>query len=141
MESEKEVFRKYIKNKGLKLTPERITILNEVFSTHDHFDVEELYGRIGAKRESVSRTTIYRTLPLLLDCGLISEAIRCKGRVYYEHIYGHRHHSHLVCIKCGKIIEFEDDQIEKEKERICKKYNFKTTEYRFGIRGYCEDCQ
>lgn len=141
MESEKEIFKKYIKEKGLKFTPEREVILDEVFSTHDHFDVEKLYERISSKRERISRATIYRTLPLLLDCGLISEAVRCKDRIYYEHTYGHKHHSHLVCIKCGKIIEFEDDKIEQEKERICKKYGFKPTEYRFGIKGYCKDCR
>jgi Fur family transcriptional regulator, ferric uptake regulator len=141
MESEKEVFGKYIKDKGLKLTPERRIILDEVFSTHEHFDVEMLFERLNAKGERISRATIYRTLPLLLDSKLICEAIRCKDRVYYEHIYGHKHHSHLVCIKCGKVIEFEDDKIEEEKNRICKKYNFKPIEYRFGVRGYCKDCQ
>jgi len=141
MKTGKEIFREYVKARGLKFTPERQIILEEIFSTHDHFDVENLYDRIKEKGERISRTTVYRTLPLLLDCGLIAEAIRCRDRVFYEHIYGHKHHSHLVCIKCGKIIEFEDDEIEKEKNRICKKYHFKPVEYRFGIRGYCEDCQ
>jgi Fur family ferric uptake transcriptional regulator len=141
MNSEKEVFKKYIKSRGLKFTPERQIILEEVFSMHEHFDVEKLHKRLDAKGSRISRATIYRTLPLFLDCGLISEAVRCKDRVYYEHVFGHKHHSHLVCINCGKVIEFEDDRIEEEKERICKKYNFKPAEYRFGIKGYCKDCQ
>lgn len=141
MKAEKEIFKKYIKKRDLKWTPERKAILEEVFSTHEHFDVEELHKRMNSRGEKISRTTIYRTIPLLLDCGLIAEALRCKDRVYYEHVYGHRHHSHMVCIKCGKVIEFEDGKIEKEKERICDKYNFEPVEYRFGIRGYCKDCK
>lgn len=141
MKTEREIFKKYIREKGLNLTPERKAILNEVFSMHEHFDVEKLYRKLDSEGNRISRATIYRTLPMLLDCGLISEAVRCKDRVYYEHVYGHKHHSHMVCIKCGKVIEFEDEKIEEEKNKICEKYNFKPTEYRFGIRGYCEDCQ
>jgi Fur family ferric uptake transcriptional regulator len=141
MESEKEVFRKYLRGKGLRLTAERKEILQEIFSTHEHFDVEDLYDRLKQKSMNISRSTIYRAIPLLLDSGLIIEAMRCREHIYYEHIYGHKHHFHLVCIKCGKIIEFKDEVIKKEKEKICNKYNFKPTEYRFGIKGYCEDCQ
>lgn len=141
MKSEEEVFREYLNKKGLKFTSERKKILKEVFSSHEHFDVEGLYAKLKQKDADVSRSTIYRTIPLLLESGLVREATRCKEHTYYEHIYGHRHHSHLVCIECGKVIEFEDDKIREEKERICEKYNFESVEFRFGIRGYCNECQ
>ena len=141
MKTEKDIFRDYLNKRGLKFTHERELILKEVFARHEHFDVEALFQRLYQKDKRISRATIYRALPLLIDSGLISEAMRCKDRIYYEHIYGHKHHSHMLCIKCGKIIEFSDDKIEKLKGEICKKYGFKPVEYRFGIKGYCKDCQ
>ncbi len=141
METERVIFRNYLNKKGLKFTHERELIIEEVFARHEHFDVESLFQRLYQKKEHISRATIYRTLPLLIDSMLVSEAMRCQDRIYYEHTYGHKHHDHMVCIKCGKIIEFSDDRIEKLKEEICKKYGFKPLEHRFGIKGYCKDCQ
>ncbi len=140
MEKEKEIFKKYLVDKGLKFTPERVRILEEVFSRHDHFDVEDLFQSFHDRGENISRATIYRTLPLMVESGLVQEAMRCGERICYEHIYGHRSHGHLVCVNCGKIIEFENDELEKIKKKVCGKYDFKPTEFRFGIKGYCKDC-
>ena len=141
MKTEKNIFSNYLNRNGLKFTPERKLILEEVFTRHEHFDVEALFQRLYKKNKRISRATIYRALPLLIDSGLISEAMRCKDRIYYEHIYGHKHHDHMLCIKCGKLIEFRNDRIEKFKEEVCEKYGFKPLESRFGIKGYCKDCQ
>lgn len=141
MENEIEVFRNYIKENGLKFTPERKAILEEVFETHEHFDAESLYRKLKNKDKDISIATIYRTLPLLIESGLVSEAMRCGDRIYYEHTFGHKPHAHMVCIKCGKIIEFQDDRIEKIKREICEKYDFKPEEFRFGIKGICKDCR
>jgi Fur family ferric uptake transcriptional regulator len=141
MEKEKDIFRRYLIGKGLKFTPEREFILEEVFSRHDHFDAEDLFQVFRGRGEDVSRATIYRTLPLLVDSGLVCEAMRCGERVCYEHIYGHRSHGHMICIECGKIIEFENKELEKIKKKVCKKYDFKPVEFRFGIKGYCKNCQ
>ncbi len=140
MEKEKEIFKKYLFDKGLKLTPERELILKEVFSRHDHFDAETLFRDFYEKGENVSRATIYRTLPLLVESGLVQEAMRCGERVCYEHIYGHKSHGHLVCVKCGRIIEFENDELEEIKKEVCGRYGFKPTEFRFAVKGYCKDC-
>ena len=94
-------FRAYLKNKGLKFTPEREEILETVFSIHKHFDVEELYDILRGRSKNISRATIYRTLPLLIESHLIQETLHCTGNTKYEHVYGHEHHDHLVCIKCG----------------------------------------
>ncbi len=141
MKKEKEIFKRYLIKKGLKFTPERELILKEVFSRHDHFDAEALFQVFRGRGEDVSRATIYRTLPLLVDSGLVQEAMRCGERVCYEHIYGHKSHGHMICIKCGKIIEFENKELEKIKKKMCGKYGFKPIEFRFGIRGYCKSCQ
>lgn len=137
----KDRFRDHLKKKGLKFTPERELILKEVFSCHKHFDVEELFLRLRSKNRAISRATIYRLLPLLIDSGLIREALRCPDRVYYEHVFGHPHHDHLLCIKCGRAIEFRDERIEKLQSEVCKKYGFEPIEHRLGIKGHCRRCQ
>jgi Fur family ferric uptake transcriptional regulator len=141
MKKEEEIFKKYLVKKGLKLTSEREKILKEVFSRHDHFDAEDLLQAFHDRGENISRATIYRALPLLVESGLVQEAMRCGETVKYEHIYGHRSHGHLVCVKCGKIIEFENKKLEEIKKKICEEYGFKSTECRFGIKGVCRDCQ
>jgi len=140
MAKEKRIFKEYLAKKGLKLTSERERILEEVFSRHDHFDTETLFQVFHERGEDISRATIYRTMPLLVESGLVQEAMRCGERVQYEHIYGHKSHGHLVCVKCGKIMEFESNELEKIKERVCKEHGFKPIEFRFGIKGYCRNC-
>ena len=135
------IFRNYLKERGLKFTPERQLILKTVFSLHQHFDIDQLWERLHRKDRRLSRATIYRTLPLLIDSGLIQETFRCQEKVSYEHTFGHKHHDHMLCLKCGKVIEFRDERIEKLQEAVCKKYGFKVIQHRLGIRGYCEKCQ
>lgn len=133
-------FRAYIKAQGLRKTPERETIIEEIFSIHDHFDVDELFLRLRNKRKRVSKASLYRTIPLLIESGLIKEVYFEDGHLHYEHIYGHKDHSHLRCNRCGRIIEFDDDEIGTLQKRIGKKYNFAVTAHRFELIGYCPQC-
>lgn len=137
----RDKFKNYLVKKGLKFTPERETILEDVFTFHNHFDIDQLYEKIHKRDKSLSRATIYRTIPHLVNCGLIREVLRCQNRAQYEHTFGHEHHDHLVCIKCGNVIEFNEKRIEKLQDEICKKYDFTPVEHRLGIRGYCKKCQ
>lgn len=139
-EVEKE-FRNFLKAEGMKFTPERKIVLQEVFLMHRHFDTEELFQVLYKKRKRVSRASVYRILPLLVKAGLIAETLRCLGRTSYEHIFGHSHHDHMICVNCGKVIEFKDDKIEELQDRICRKYDFKASEHRLGIKGYCRRCR
>jgi Fur family ferric uptake transcriptional regulator len=141
MKKEKDIFKKYLSERGLRFTPERERILEEAFLRHDHFDAEALFRVFYERGEDISRATIYRTLPLLVESGLVQEAMRCGERVCYEHIYGHRSHGHMICVKCGKIIEFENAGLEKIKKSVCEEYSFKPEEFRFGIKGYCKNCK
>jgi Fur family ferric uptake transcriptional regulator len=133
-------FRGYTKGKGLRNTPERETIIEEIFSVHDHFDVDELFLRLRNKNKRVSKASLYRTIPLLIESGLIKEVYFEDGRFYYEHIYGHEHHCHLRCTRCGRIIEFADDEIEAIQRQIGKRYDFVITDHRFELLGYCPQC-
>ncbi len=133
-------FRAYIKAEGLRKTPERETIIEEIFSIHDHFDVDELFLRLRNKRKRVSKASLYRTIPLLIKSGLVKEVYFEDGHLHYEHVYGHKDHSHLRCNRCGRIIEFEDDEIGTLQKRIGKKYNFGVMVHRFELIGYCPEC-
>ena len=141
MNTEKDIFKEYLREKELKFTPERDAILEEVFEKHEHFDVEKLYQRLNSKGKHISRATIYRTIPILIDSGLIGEAMKHKNRIYYEHTYGHKPHEHMVCTNCGKIIEFNDKRVKKIIEEITKDHDFKSNEYKFEIKGFCKGCQ
>ncbi len=133
-------FKSYLKSKELKFTPERQAILKEILFFHKHFNVDELYERLHRHTKNISRATIYRTLPLLIESGLVEETFHCQDKSSYEHIFGHKHHDHILCIECGKIIEFREEGIEKLQEMVCKKYDFHSIEHRLGIKGYCKEC-
>jgi len=133
-------FREYIKEKGLRNTPEREMIIQEIFSLHDHFDADELFLRLRNQKMIVSKASIYRTLPLLIESELIKEVYFENGHLHYEHIYGHKHHCHLRCICCGRILEVGDDKLVKIRNQIGQKYGFVITSHRFELLGYCSQC-
>ncbi len=140
MNEAEKVFRDYVQSKGLKFTPERQAILNHVFECQRHFEAEELLIDMRKNNKRVSKATIYRTLALLVNSGILREVIFGEKHAHYEHVYGHEHHEHLVCIGCGKIIEFTDERIEKFQEEVCVENKFKADSHKFQIMGYCEDC-
>jgi len=133
-------FEEFLKLKELKYTSERKLIVKTILSFRKHFNVEELFEKLRKEGNYVSWATIYRTIPLLLKSGLITETLRCQGKTSYENIFNKKHHDHLVCISCGKIIEFYNEKIEKLQEEVCRQHNFVPIEHRLGIKGYCEDC-
>jgi len=133
-------FKEFLRSKELKYTSERKLIIKTIFSFNKHFDIEELFERLRKQGNNVSRATIYRTIPLLVQSGLITETLHCQDKTSYENIFNKKHHDHLVCINCGKIIEFYNEKIEKLQEEVCRQHNFVPIEHRLGIKGYCEDC-
>ncbi len=141
MKSEIEVLRDYLREQGLRRTPEREEVLQEVFEIHDHFDVDGLYLRLRAKGSKVSKASIYRALPIFMACGLIREVDFRDGHWHYEHIYGHAHHSHLRCLGCGKILEFEEPSLKLLEERLAQIYGYVITGHQFQVQGYCATCQ
>ena len=141
MATANRIFRDYLKSKGLRSTPERYVVLEGVLSINKHFDAEELYEELRVKGKHVSRASVYRTLPLLIESGLLRESLRSESRVRYEYLFGHDHHDHLICIKCGNVIEFRDERIERFQEAVCEKYEFTSIDHELGIMGYCKRCR
>lgn len=141
MKDEEKKFREYLRLKGLKFTPQRELILREAFSTHDHFEVDDLFVKLYRKNTGISRATVYRTLNLLVQGGLLRQVISGERHSHYEHTLGHRHHDHLVCLGCGRVIEFSNGRIEGLQDEVCKKQNFEPRSHRLQIDGFCQDCQ
>ena len=129
---------KYMLGHNLRWTPQREIILQGVLETNNHFEAEALYHRLRRQGKGVSRATVYRMLPLLQKSGLIREAFRCGSRARYERVA--RRHDHIVCVLCGKTIEFADRTLQRLREKAAKRHGFKLVEHSVSIRGICKDC-
>ncbi len=141
MSSEIEVFREFVRKKGLRHTPEREQVIRMIFATHDHFDVDELHSRLQRGNEKISKATIYRTIPLLIESGLLQVAYVEDGRVHYEHIYGHERHCHLRCLGCGGLVEFAEQSMGERARAVAERYDFLLTGHRVEVYGYCPKCR
>lgn len=139
--AEEVIFREFMVRRGLKFTTERQLILKEVFSIHEHFEADDIADGLKREGERVSRASIYRTLPLLVESGLLREVHSSEKHSHYEHVFGHKHHDHLICTKCGRTIEFSDDRIEGLQNRVCEKHGFLATAHSLEIIGVCAECQ
>ncbi|MDO9577678.1 MAG: Fur family transcriptional regulator [Candidatus Cloacimonadales bacterium] len=140
MEEHKQLFSDFLKTKGLKLTGPRQIILNTIFTYHRHFNVDALYDVIRKDHQNVSRATIYRTMPLLVESGLIKQSLRCQSKDHYEHIHGHDDHLHFLCIKCGNIIEVKSKVIDETLVQLAEEKKFILNDYNLGAKGVCEAC-
>ncbi|OGL48125.1 MAG: hypothetical protein A2161_02690 [Candidatus Schekmanbacteria bacterium RBG_13_48_7] len=135
-----EIFRSFLRKKGLRFTPEREAIINQIYADESHFDVDEIYLKLRQRQLKISKASIYRLIPLLLECKLIRGSFTEDGHQHYEHLYGHNHHDHLRCLGCGKIIEFMDKTIEKTQEKVGVQYGFTIIDHSMEIIGYCKRC-
>ncbi len=141
MKKATENFTKYLKARKLKFTKERKAVLQQMFLHRGHLEVEDLLYSLRRKKKSVSRATVYRTLELLVDSGIVRQVDLGHGHSHYELVLGHAHHEHMICLKCGKVIEFSDKTIERALIKLCKKNGFEHTSHRFQIFGYCDECK
>ena len=133
-------FKEYLKKEKLKFTKEREIILSEVLKRRDHFDADELTSDLRKDGFKVSRATVYRTLDILYEIGVVHKATLGHKHNHYENMVGRKHHDHLVCLHCDKVIEFVDDDIERKQEEVCKKLGFVMKRHSLQIFGYCSHC-
>lgn len=139
MEERMNQLQSYLMQKGLKQTRQREVIASTFFKTKKHIRIEELLQEVRKVEPSIGYVTVYRTLLLLKDCGLAHQRHFGEGQSLFEN--AGEHHDHMICIKCGKIVEFEDDRIEVLQEETCKKFNFRMVSHRHEIYGACSSCQ
>ncbi|MCS6875788.1 MAG: transcriptional repressor [Aquificaceae bacterium] len=137
----KSRFEQFLKQKGYKITKGRFEIVDKIASYGKHFEIEELVRWIANQNKTVaSRSTVYRTVRLLQDFGAIREVIKLGNRTIYEFVAGKPHHEHLICVECGKIIEFYKDEIEELQDKVCEEHSFTPLNHRLEIFGICKDC-
>jgi len=133
-------FSEFLARNRLRLTQERRTILDEMLQIHGHFDADSLLVHFRRKGRTVSRATLYRTLARLVEAGLVHKIEMAEGQAQYEVIFGRHHHDHMICLECGRIVEFESRDIERLQEEICHRKGFRMTGHMHQIRGRCAPC-
>ena len=134
-------FSDFLISRGKRVTEQRRQIVLQVFSHHDHFDVDELLDHLKpllAKRK-VSRPTVYRTLAELVEAGMLRK-MTLDGRSVYEHDYGYPNHDHLYCQQCNRLIEFHSRQLEQIRDAVAREYRFEVSGHRMFITGVCAEC-
>ena len=138
----KREFERFLKSKGNKITKSRFDIIDMIASYGTHFEIEDLVRWISSQNKNIaSRSTIYRTVKLLQDFGAVREVIKLNNRTIYEFVVGKQHHEHLICINCGKIIEFYKQEIETLQDQVCKEHGFTPVNHRLEIFGICSECK
>ncbi len=136
----KRRFMDFLAKKNLRITSQRQAIVDTVFSTDKHFTAEQLLEWSRLKDKSVSRATVYRTLPLLTESGLVHEMDFGKDYKFYDPNYAdHPNHNHLICQDCEKIVEFESDKIEEIESQISHKLGFSMKSQRLQISASCDE--
>ncbi|MDO4942065.1 MAG: Fur family transcriptional regulator [Lachnospiraceae bacterium] len=141
-----EHFKELLKSKGLKMTTQRALILESLSECPKmHLTAEEIYEIVCKKQPEIGIATVYRTLKLLTELGLIDTLDLDDGFVRYELAGsgedGHHHHHHLICISCGKVLEFKEDLMETLEGKIEMTTGFKIYDHEVKMYGYCKECK
>jgi Fur family ferric uptake transcriptional regulator len=138
---ERDIFRKYLERRGLKLTAERQAVFDELFARHEHLEADEILVRLRGKGKKISRATIYRTLELLFDSGIVGRVRTGETGYRYERLRAGEHHDHLICNECGRVIEFFEPRIESLQDEVCERYGFLSISHSHQMRGICRQCR
>ena len=137
---EKEQFLRFLRGRGHRVTSERLALFDEIFSQHGHIDAEELLAGAKARGLKISRATVYRNLDLLVECGLARKQRLGRNRFLYEHLHGGQQHDHLVCSRCGRVVEFMSAGIAALQGEFCRAHGFVPTRFSLQITGLCNRC-
>ena len=140
MEKIKAKFKKYLQQKGLKLTRQRLDILNAFAESGKHLSVDELYDLIRERGLEAGRATVFRTLKLLDEADIAEKVDFGEKTTRYELKPGGGHHDHLICSECGRYIEVYSDEIEELQKALCRKHSFTSSSHNLDIFGVCSDC-
>lgn len=131
-------FREFLSGQGLKFTRQRQAIAEVFYESGEHLSLNELLERAKTRHAGVGYATVYRTMKLMADSGLASEHRFHEGHTRYEPAEDGEHHDHIICIRCGRIVEFEDDAIERIQDQVAKRHGFRAISHRHEIYGECE---
>jgi Fur family ferric uptake transcriptional regulator len=134
-EDVKQLFTAYLEKKGQRRTPERFAILDEIYSNKKHFDVDTLYIQMINRNYHVSRATVYNTLDLLIECGLVIKHQFGQNMAQFEQAYGYKQHDHIICNTCSKVMEFCDPRIQQITSKMAELLNFEVSRHSLNLYG------
>ena len=140
MREAEKIFSDFLEKKDLKLTSQRRIILHQAIHARGHFSAEQLLDFSKKLDRTISKATVYRTLVLLKESGILEEQDFGDGKKLYERAQGRTHHDHLICIRCGDIIEFENQKIEDLQNSEAAKHRFKIVYHSLKLFGFCAAC-
>jgi Fur family ferric uptake transcriptional regulator len=128
---------------GYKCTPQRYEVFDEILRLGGHVSAEELAERLRRRSggPAISRATVYRTLPVLLECGLVREVLFTDKHTHYEAVVSREHHEHMVCTRCGRTIEFDDSDLERALRKIARAARFSPVSHKVEVYGLCDRCR
>lgn len=132
---------RYMTERGLKHTRQRSLIVETFFRGGGHLSVDEILNTVQRQDARVSVATVYRTMKLLAECGLAQPRDFGDGSTRYEPAAGRGHHDHLICTRCGRIIEFENHRIEELQRTVARRHGFMVTSHKLELYGLCSTCQ
>ncbi|MFG0316224.1 MAG: Fur family transcriptional regulator [Planctomycetota bacterium JB042] len=135
------LFERFLRENKLKHTAQRLKIVKRALSMPKHFSAEDLYQVLRRDKTPVSKATVYRTLKLLVDANFLDELeIGAREAKFYEPVHGREHHDHMICLKCGSILEFTDQKIEELQDRAAARSRFRVLSHSLKLFGLCQNC-
>ena len=135
------IFDQFLRENKLKHTAQRRKIIKRALSMPKHFSAEDLFGVLKRELTDVSKATVYRTLKLLVDANLLDELdLGVREAKFYEPVHGREHHDHMICLRCGAIVEFVDKSIEHLQEVAAKRHQFRILSHSLKLFGLCVKC-
>ncbi|MBI4612658.1 MAG: transcriptional repressor [Planctomycetes bacterium] len=135
-----EVFAKFLDSRGLRFTRQRRAVLERALSFETHFSAEDLAHGAYQDGKPVGLVTVYRTLALAVQCGILEERDFRRGRKYFDKVHGRGHHEHLICLSCAGVQELWDDRIHRLLQEIASRIGFEPESYDLRVFGTCKDC-
>lgn len=130
----------FLARNNLKQTKQRLVVIKHFLKLNRHVDAEVLYVGLRKAGHNIGLATIYRTLNLLKEAGLVEQRLFADGRASFELLVPHLHHDHLICTRCGKIVEFENKEIERLQAKVAEEHRFTLSSHRLELYGLCASC-
>lgn len=131
----------FLAEKRLNQTTPRKIIIMELLSLKGHISAEELHGHVKSKGHQIGLATVYRTLALLKEAGLVDQKQFEDDKAVFEVLEPGEHHDHLICLQCKKVVEFQNETIEKLQEKIAEERGYQLIHHTLDLFGYCPDCR
>lgn len=141
LDQEQGIVAAHLRRGGLRWTSQRALIVRTALSNHAHFTADELLDLCRKHDPKVSRATVYRTLAVLEEAGFVEGLETGDGMRRFEHVLNHEHHDHMVCLQCGAIAEFRDDELERRQEAAARRAGFRIERHSLRLYGRCRSCQ